>query len=138
MWKPTAATKPVLEVGVEYDRTSLSTSDLLRAKATMKYHGDLPTYMVIVDLGIPPGFTVDSGDFAEMVGKNGVQKFSVTSRQVTLYLGDVKPGDAKTFEYTLKPKYPIKAKSPASVVYEYNTPENRGTSAPVELTVTEK
>jgi hypothetical protein len=136
--KDQLAKKPVLDVNVEYDRTTLSTADLLRAKATVKYHGDIPTYMVIADLGVPPGFTVDAGDFAEMVGQKRIQKFSVTARQVTLYLGDVKPGDVKAFEYSLKPKYPIKAKTPASVAYEYYTPANRATSQPVELTVVEK
>jgi hypothetical protein len=130
--------KPVLDVSVDYDRTSLSTADLLRAKATLKYQGDIPTYMVIVDLGIPPGFTADAGDFAEMVGRKQIQKFSITARQVTLYIGDVKPGDVKTFEYSLKPKYPIKAKTPATVAYEYYTPANRATAKPVELTVVEK
>ena len=94
--------------------------------------------MVMLDLGIPPGFTVDAGDFAEMVGEEGVKKFSVTARQVILYLGDVKPGDVQTFEYTLRPKYPVKAKTPASVAYEYYTPANRATAAPVELKVAEK
>jgi hypothetical protein len=133
-----APAKPLLEVAVEYDRTRLSTKDLLKAKATLRYHGQLPTYMVIVDLGIPPGFTVDAGDFADMVGANRIQKFSVTARQVTLYLGDVKPGEVKTFEYVLKPKYPVKAKTPATVAYEYYTPKNRATARPVELQVTDK
>jgi hypothetical protein len=127
--------RPVLDVGVEYDRTKLAMSDLLRAKATLRYNGDAPTYMVIVDLGVPPGFTVDGGDFAEMVAQKRVEKFSVTARQVTLYLGDVKPGDVKVFEYGLRPKYPIRAKTPPTVAYEYYTPANRGTAPPVELTV---
>jgi hypothetical protein len=133
-----APSKPVLDVSVAYDRTKLSTKDLLKAKATLKYQGDVPTYMVIVDLGIPPGFTVDPGEFAEMVAAKQIQKFSVTARQVTLYIGDVKPGDVKTFEYVLKPKYPIKAKTPATVAYEYYTPKNRATAKPTELQVTEK
>ena len=130
--------RPILEVDVAYDRTKLSTADLLRAKATVRYHGKVPTYMVIVDLPIPPGFTVDAGDFAELVAAKKVQKFTVTARQVTLYLGDVKPGSAQSFEYALKPKYPIKAKAPAAVVYEYYTPANRAATKPVELVVTEK
>ncbi|HEY7315221.1 MAG TPA: hypothetical protein VH643_38165, partial [Gemmataceae bacterium] len=137
-WKSETAKKPALEVAVEYDRTKLSTSDLLRAKATLKYNGEVPTYMVIVDLGIPPGFSADAGDFAEMVGAKKVKKFSITARQVTLYLGDVKPGDVQSFEYTLKPKYPIKAKTPSSVAYEYYTPANRATAKPVELVVEDK
>jgi hypothetical protein len=136
--KPLVEKKPILDVSVAYDRTSLSTADLLRAKATLKYQGDAPTYMVIVDLGIPPGFTADPGDFAEMAGKKQIQKFTMTSRQVTLYIGDVTPGESLTFEYSLKPKYPIKAKTLATVAYEYYTPANRATAAPAEITVVEK
>jgi len=53
-------------------------------------------------------------------------------------LADLKPGDVLTFEYGLKPKYPVKAKTPATVAYEYYTPTNRVESKPVELTITEK
>jgi len=138
-WKKLPSpTRPALEVSVDYDRTKLSTNDMLKAKATLKYNGDVPTYMVIVDLGIPPGFTVDAGDFAELVSAKKIEKFTVTARQVTLYLGDVKRGDVKSFEYTLKPKYPIKAQTPATVAYEYYTPANRATAKPVELVVSEK
>jgi hypothetical protein len=73
-----------------------------------------------------------------MVGVKKIQKFSVTARQVTLYLGDVKPGDVLSFAYTLKPKYPIKARTPVSVAYEYYTPTNRAASRPVELVVDER
>ena len=135
--KDVVAAKPVIDVDVDYDRTKLSTNDMLKAKATLKYNGKVPTFNVIVDLGIPPGFNVDAGDFAEMVGKT-VKKFSVTSRQVILYLGDVKPGDVLNFEYTLKPKYPLQARTPSSVAYEYYTPTNRAEARPVELVVEEK
>jgi hypothetical protein len=50
----------------------------------------------------------------------------------------VKPGSAQAFEYTLKPKYPIKAKTPAAVAYEYYTPANRAASRPVQLVVEDK
>ncbi len=129
--------KPVIDMSVEYDRTELRTSDTLKAKATLRYHGEVPTYMVIVDLGIPPGFTVDGGEFAEMVSQKKIERFSITPRVVTLYLGDVKPGDVKVFEYTLKPKYPIRAKTPSTVAYEYYTPANRAEAKPVEITVRE-
>jgi uncharacterized protein YfaS (alpha-2-macroglobulin family) len=131
-----AQEKPAFDVKVTYDRTKLSTADLLRAKATLKFNGQQPAAMVMLDLGVPPGFTVDAGEFADMVKAGKVNKFSVTSRQIILYLGDVKPGQELTFEYVLKPKYPIKAKTPASTAYEYYTPSNRGTAAPAEIEVT--
>src|SRR5262249_59406867 len=90
--------KPVFEIDVQYDRTKLSTKDVLKATATLKYNGKTPTYMVIVDLPIPPGFSVDGGEFAEWVKSKKIQKFSVTARQVTLYLGDVKEGDKLSFQ----------------------------------------
>jgi hypothetical protein len=110
--KAEAPEKPVLEVVMGYDRTSLSTADVLRAKATVKYNGKGPTYLVLVGLPVPPGLTAGAGEFAELVGAKRVQKFGVTARQVTLYLGRVKPGSAQAFEYTLKPKYPVQAKAP--------------------------
>ncbi len=130
--------KPAIDVKVEYDRTRLSTKDMLKAKATLKYNGKLPTYMVMLDLGIAPGFTVDAGDFAEMVGANKIKKFEITARQVILYLGDVRPGDELTFEYVLRPRYPLKARTPATTAYEYNTPGVRSVANPVELVVEDK
>jgi hypothetical protein len=93
---------------------------------------------VMLDLGIAPGFSVDPGDFAEMVNKNKVKKFEITARQVILYLGDVRPGDELTFEYTLRPRYPLRAQTPSSTAYEYNTPGVRATANPVELVVEDK
>jgi hypothetical protein len=130
--------RPILEVDVAYDRTKLTTADLLKATATLRYHGPVPTYMVIVDLPIPPGFTADAGDFAELVAAKKVEKFTVTARQVTLYLGDVKPGGEHRFEYSLKPKYPIKAKAPPATAYEYYTPATRAATRPVEVVVEAK
>jgi uncharacterized protein YfaS (alpha-2-macroglobulin family) len=136
-WKKEAKAKPGFVVDVTYDRTKLSTKDMLRAKATLKYTGETVANMVMLDLGIAPGFTVDAGDFAEMVAKKHINKFSVTSRQVIIYLSDMRPGDQKTFEYTLRARFPLRAQTPASVAWEYYTPTNRGTSTPVELTVVE-
>jgi uncharacterized protein YfaS (alpha-2-macroglobulin family) len=134
-WKKEAKAKPGFVVDVAYDRTKLSTNDTLRAKATLKYTGETVANMVMLDLGIAPGFTVDAGDFAEMVAKKQINKFSVTSRQVIIYLSDMRPGDQKVFEYTLRARFPLRARTPASVAWEYYTPTNRGTSTPVELTV---
>ena len=121
-----------------YGRTRLSTADSPGAKAAVKYGGKGPTCMVLLGLPMHPRFTADVGKFAELVGAKRVQKFSVTARQVTLYLGDVKPASAQAFEYTLRPKYPIKAKAPAAVAYEYYTPANRAASRPVQLVVEDK
>jgi hypothetical protein len=69
-----AQEKTVPEAVMGYDRTSLSTADVLRAKATVKYAGKGPTYRVIVGLPVPPGLTAGAGDFAGPVRARRVQK----------------------------------------------------------------
>ncbi len=130
--------EPALDLKVAYDRTELTTADKLHAVATLRYRGQTPTYMVIVDLGIPPGFAPDPAEFDKMVEQKKIDKYTLTARQITLYLGDVRPGDNLTFSYTLQPRYPLKAKSPPTVAYEYYTPANRAEARPVELTVRER
>ena len=139
-WKEAKPQKePVFNIDVAYDRTELTTRDILKAKATLKYNGDVETNMVMVELGVAPGFVVDPGEFAEMVDAKKVQKFNVTPTRVTLYLGKVmQPGEVRTFEYTLKAKFPLRAQTPPTTVYEYYTPDNRGVAQPVELTVVNK
>lgn len=127
-----------IEVRVEYDRAKLAKDDVLKAKGTLRYNGKEATYMVIVDLGLPPGFQLDPSAFEKMVEKKQIEKYSATSKEVTLYFGGLKPGDVKTFEYELRAKYPVKAKTPKTTAYEYYTPSNRADAKPVELEVVEK
>lgn len=127
--------KKAIDIDIAYDRTTLHKDDTIMATATMRYNGQHPTYMVILDLGIPPGFSLDPGDFAELLGQKKIEKFSITSRQITLYLGEVKPGMVFTCRYQLKAKYPLKVKTPKSTAYEYYTPSSRGESKPVDLEV---
>ncbi|MHC5038622.1 MAG: hypothetical protein ACYTHM_15025 [Planctomycetota bacterium] len=91
--------------------------------------------MVIVTLGIPPGFVVDRGDFAEMVGMKKIMRFDLTPRQATLYIGDVKPEQDFEFIYHLMPKYPIKAKTARSTAYEYYNPDNKTVVEPEKIEV---
>jgi hypothetical protein len=53
---------------------------------------------------------------------------------VTLYLGNVKPGSAQAFAYSLRPKYPVREKAPAAA-YEYHTPVSQAASRPMQLVV---
>jgi uncharacterized protein YfaS (alpha-2-macroglobulin family) len=130
--------KRPIEVAVTYDRAKLAVNDTLKAKVELKYTGDAATYMVIVDLGLPPGFQVDTATFEEMVEKKQLMKYTMGGRTATLYFGAFKPGDSVSFEYSLKAKYPVKMKTPETQAYEYYTPKNRNSAKPVELEVTEK
>lgn len=138
-WKDVQADgKAPLDIRVDYDRTVLAQSDVLTATVTMTYNGVTPTFMICADLGIPPAFVVDDSAFEKMVKEKRLDKFSLTSRQITLYFGTVNPGQVVTFSYPLRAKFPVKAKTPKSSAYEYYAPDRRGEAEPVEIEVTEK
>jgi hypothetical protein len=72
--------------------------------------------MVMVDLGIPPGFALLSEDLQEyhehsVDQKSGrLGKFSLTATQATLYFDSFALGDTVTLQFRLQAKYPIRAR----------------------------
>ena len=131
---PRPADEP-LALTVAYDRTTMAVDDTVTAKVKLELKDSKPTFMVIVDLGIPPGFTPDAAAFEAMKEKRLIDKYTMTGRQITVYLNDLRPGKPVELTYSLKAKFPVKATAPKSVAYEYYTPTRRTETKPVELTV---
>jgi hypothetical protein len=125
----------LLSIKVDYDRTRLATNDEVTAKVTVTNNTPATTSMIIVDLGIPPGFTVNYEDFEGLVKEGTINKYNPTSRQVIVYLEKLGPKQKVQFDYRLKARFPIRAQSPVATVYEYYNPENRAEAAPRSLVV---
>lgn len=130
--------QPPVEISVDYDRTKLAVEDTLTSKVKVKYNAKSPTFMMIVDLGIPAGFTLITDVFDKMLEEKRIDKYTTTGRQITLYIGKVTPGYSLDFSYQLIAKFPVKVKSPESKVYEYYNPENKKVMMPTELEIVEK
>jgi len=122
-----------LQIGLRYDRTTLAVNDQLRCTVTVKNNTGKPVNMAMVDLGIPPGFDVDSTGFETMQQTAQIAKFEVTGNQVILYLRDLPNEKPFQFDYSLRAKYPLRVQTPPSSVYEYYEPQNRAESKPVIL-----
>ena len=91
--------------------------------------------MVIIDLGLPPGFEIQTEDLTTLVNKTIIEKYSMTGRQLIIYLSKIEPLKPIEFSYGLKAKYPIRAKTGSSTAYEYYAPTISGTSQPIQLLV---
>ena len=135
-WQRTRQRAEPLSIKVAYDRARLKVDDTLTAKVNVTYNLRRPTFMVLVDLGIPPGFVVKRDAFTALVKQKKITRFSITGRQITLYIGEMRKDTPLSFSYRLKAKFPIKAKTPRSVAYEYYTPTSRGEQKPQLITVT--
>jgi hypothetical protein len=139
-WGEKPAGEP-LSIGVTYDRTRLAQDDIATATATVKNNLNKTANMVMVDLGIPPGFdllTEDLQDYQEKsAGRKGgrLEKFNLTATQAILYFDSISAGDTITLHFRLRAKYPIRARTFQSRVYEYYDPEVNSVARPVQLEV---
>jgi hypothetical protein len=136
--------KPVnepLSIKVDYDRTRLAQDDIASATVTVRNNLPKVANMVMVDLGIPPGFDLLSEDLQafqeKTAGRKGgrLEKFSLTATQAILYFDSVAPGDTVTLHFRLRAKYPIRARTFQSRVYEYYDPDVNSIARPVQLEV---
>jgi uncharacterized protein YfaS (alpha-2-macroglobulin family) len=139
-WDQKPAVEP-LSIDVSYDRTSLTEDDVATATATVRNNLDKTANMVMLDLGTPPGFELLSEDFQDYQEKTAgmksghLSKFSLTATQAILYFDSFAPGDNVRVKFRLRAKYPIRARTFRSRVYEYYAPEVSSVARPVQLEV---
>ncbi|MGB9455138.1 MAG: MG2 domain-containing protein [Bryobacteraceae bacterium] len=130
-----------LSIDLSYDRTRLAQDDIATATTTVKNNLPKSANMVMVDLGIPPGFdllTEDLQTYQEQSAgrKSGcLEKFNLTATQAILYFNSIGAGDTVKLKFRLRAKYPIRARTFPSRAYEYYDPEVNSVARPVQLEV---
>jgi alpha-2-macroglobulin-like protein len=140
-WEEKPVTEP-LSIDVSYDRTRLAQNDIATEKVTVHNNLKKTANMIMVDLGIPPGFDLLSEDLQTLQEKppatasGRLEKFSLTATQAILYFDGLSPKQSITFNVRLRAKYPIRARSFQSKIYEYYDPAQNATARPVQFEVT--
>jgi uncharacterized protein YfaS (alpha-2-macroglobulin family) len=130
-----------LSIEVAYDRTKLSQNDIATATVMVRNNLAKTANMVMVDLGIPPGFELLSEDLQSLQEKTAnaktgrLEKFSLTATQAILYFNALSPKQTVTLSFRLRAKYPIRARTFQSRVYEYYDPGVNSTARPIQLEV---
>ena len=133
-----------LSIVVSYDRTHLAQDDIATATATVKNNLLKSANMVMVDLGIPPGFDLLSEDLQTYLEKSTgmksgrLEKFNMTATQAILYFDSIAPADTVVLKFRLHAKYPIRARTFQSRVYEYYDPDVSSLSPPTQLEVSKR
>jgi len=139
-WDEKSANEP-LSIDVAYDRTHLSQDDVANATAIIKNNLNKNANMIMVDLGIAPGFELLSEDLQAYLEKSKalksgrLEKFSLTATQAILYFDSFAAGETVTLCFRLRAKYPIRARTFQSRVYEYYDPQVHAVARPVQLEV---
>ena len=125
----------VLGISVSYDKTTLAVNDtvLVTVEVENKTEGTLP--MVLVDLGLPPGFAVITAKLDAAVSDGAIMKYELPGQQISVYLEALKPKETVTILYELQAKYPLKAVAKSSSAYLYYETTTRSGTAGAEFTV---
>jgi len=131
-----APEKPVLSIDVRYDKERLLVTEKLAATVRLDYAAPKPTFMVIAEVGVPPGFSAEAGSLDRLVEDGKIARYSTTARKATLYFGEVRPGRIEV-GFELKPKYAVKVRTEPATAYEYYTPERKAESKPQAIEVAE-
>ncbi|MCS7243615.1 MAG: alpha-2-macroglobulin family protein [Candidatus Calescibacterium sp.] len=118
MYKPI---KNLIDIDISYDKTELQLADKVKVSVELNNLSNKILEMVVVDLGIPPGFTVD---ISMLYSNPKVKNVETTNRQIIIYFDKINPNESVFLHYQLISKYPLRVKIPFSRVYEYYTPSN--------------
>ncbi len=142
-WLPTAddpysQVQGPLDIDISYDKTQLTVDDIVTATVTIT--NTLPQTiqkMLLVDIGLPPGFDLVSTPLNDMVEAGQLQKWENPGRQLVLYIEKVMPQQAWVGTYQLRATYPMQGSSGPAEVHPYYDPDEETAHAPQEFTVTE-
>jgi hypothetical protein len=141
-----APAQDLVTIDVAYDRTELAVDDTVGVNVTVSLNEPgARAEWALIDLGIPPGFSVMAEDLNALVAASldrppdseqaTIERYELTGRQILVYIGKLSEGEPLSFSYRLKAKYPLVAQTPASNAYDYYNPDVTGEDQPQVLVV---
>ncbi len=132
---PVPATGP-LSIAIAYDRASLLVNETVTAKVSVNNLTATVQNMVLVTLGVPPGFEVLTDDLASYLANAQLSHFELTGKQLTLYLTALAANAKQDFQYRLRATMPVKAADGGAEVHLYYQPDQKAQSASQLLVAT--
>ncbi|TLN26301.1 hypothetical protein FDZ74_02000, partial [bacterium] len=136
----------LVNIDVAYDRAELAVNDSVTVNVTINLtQPGGKAESALIDLGLPPGFTVMSEDLDALVARfndvpedyafPAIQRYELTGRQILVYVTNLSEGQPLQFSYRLLAKFPLRAQTPASNAYDYYNPDVNGLDDPQMLVV---
>jgi hypothetical protein len=126
-----------LSIDVAYDKTTLEVDDIVTATVTITNNTEDIARMVLVDIGMPPGFDLIPDMLTEAVSDRILQRYELAGRQLILYVERVEPGVPLVLSYQMQARFPMAGSSGPASVANYYEPETESTQGPVAFVVTE-
>ena len=127
----------LMTIDLYEDRTSKRVNDEVTVAVGVRLNQQGMVRMALIDLGVPPGFTVLTEDLSKLVEQGLIARYELTGRQIIIYLEDFYYGTPLFFSYRLRARFPMRAQTPASMAYDYYNPGSLALRAPLVVSVNE-
>jgi hypothetical protein len=118
-----AEPKGPLSIDVAYDKSDLFVDDVVKATVTLQNNEAVTQNMVLLTLGIAPGFAVNTADLQKYLDSGAISRFETTGRQLILYITTLAPSAKQVFEYSLQATLPVTAVDGGAEAKLYYEPE---------------
>jgi len=111
---------------VKYDANNIHLDDIVNVTVVVHYFGQAgDSGMMIVDIGVPTGFSPVQESLDALVDAGLVSRAEVAGRKVILYVDNMVSGEKRTLTFQVKARFPVRALIPDSRVYLYYEPDIR-------------
>jgi uncharacterized protein YfaS (alpha-2-macroglobulin family) len=125
-----------LALRLTYDRQQLRAGDHVAVSVVVGNRRKQTAPMVMVELPIPPGFTLIADDLEKLTGGQGpVARLQQSPGKALVYLRSLEPGKPLELRYRLRAGMPGELTAPAAVAYEYYDPDRVVRTEPIRLKV---
>lgn len=135
-WASVPADTGPLALAVTYDKTTLRMNDTVQETVTVTNTTPETENMVLVTVGVPPGFSVTTADLDAYKTSGMLSQYELTERQLTLYLTTVGPNATSAFTYHLVATMPVTASDGGGQAFLYYQPDQKASAAAQQIQVT--
>jgi hypothetical protein len=125
-----------LGLQVVYDRTSLAVDEIVTAQLTVRNLTSLPQSMLLVTVGLPPGFDLQTEALDADVATGRISRYERTGKQLILYITRIEPANTLAIEYGLRASMPVRAADGGSKVALYYQPDQKAETTSTTLVTT--
>ena len=124
-----------LRLAVDFAQTSVQVGDTVQCTVDVERIGHRGYGMMLAEVGLPPGSDVDRASLEAAVAKSGwgLSRFDIEPDRVAFYVWPRAGGTKFTFAF--RPRFPLKARTAPSMLYDYYNPESQVVLPPVDFDV---
>jgi uncharacterized protein YfaS (alpha-2-macroglobulin family) len=141
-----SGSRNLLDIELDCDRTELSVDESIQVHVTVTLR-DGRAESTLIDIGLPPGFEVDSQGLSALVASFDdlpkdyafptIERYELTDRQLILYVSNLNADHPLFLTFKLRAKYPLSVHTPGSTAYDYYNSDIHDQVQPLTLLVLE-